>query len=82
MCIGLSKLYEKQGGQGDFLFFLQYVCTVTLQNAPRLERYPPRVAIDNIARITARNNWPVKRVTPKEWKVMKSKPKDAEFEYM
>ena len=73
------KLYKKQGGKDDFLFFLQDVCTLLLQNAPRLERNPSRVAIDNIARLTGRNHWPVKRETREEWKAMKSKPKDAEF---
>ena len=34
------KLYKKQGGKDDFLFFLQDVCTL-LQNAPRLERIQP-----------------------------------------
>ena len=69
------KLYKKQGGKDDFLFFLQDVCTLLLQNAPRLERNPSRVAIDNIARLTGRNHWPVKRETPEEWKAMKSKTK-------
>ena len=69
------KLYKKQGWKDDFLFFLQDVCTLLLQNAPRLERNPSRVAIDNIARLTGRNHWPVKRVTPEEWKAMKSKTK-------
>ena len=69
------KLYKKQGGKDDFLFFLQDVYTLLLQNAPRLERNPSRVAIDNIARLTGRNHWPVKRETPEEWKAMKSKTK-------
>ena len=69
------KLYKKQGGKDDFLFFLQDVCTLLLQNAPRLERNPSRVAIDNIARLTGRNHWPVKRETPEEWKAMNSKTK-------
>ena len=34
-----------------------------------------RVAIDNIARLTGRNHWLVKRETPEEWKAMKSKTK-------
>ena len=67
------KLYKKQGGKDDFLFFLQDVYTLLLQNAPRLERNPPRVAIDNIARLTGMHHWPVKRETPEEWKAMKSK---------
>ena len=67
------KLYKKQRGKDDFLFFLQDVCTLFLQNAPRLERNPSRVAIDNIARLTGRNHWSVKRETPEEWKAMKSK---------
>ena len=65
------KLYKKQGGKEDFLFFLQDECTLLLQNAPRLERNPSRVAIDNIARLTGRNHWPVKREIPEEWKAMK-----------
>ena len=65
------KLYKKHGGKDDFLFFLQDVCTLLLQNAPRLERNPSRVAIDNNVRLTGRNHWPVKRETPEEWKAMK-----------
>ena len=69
------KLYKKQGGKDDFLLFLQDVCTLLLQNAPRLEGNPSRVAIDSIARLTARNQWSVKRKTPEEWKAMKLKTK-------
>ena len=50
------KLYKKQGGKDDFLFFPQDVCTLLLQNTPRLERHPSRVAIDNIARLTGKNH--------------------------
>ena len=60
------KLYKKQGGKDCFLFFLQDVCTLFLQNAPTLEGNPSRVTIDNIARLTGRNHWPVKRQTPEE----------------
>ena len=67
------KLYKKQGGKDDFLFFLQGVCTSHLQNAQRLERNPSRVAIDNIARPTGRNHWPVKKETPEEWKAKNQK---------
>ena len=49
--------------------------TLLLQNAPKLERNPSRVAIDHIARLTDRKHWPVKRETPEEWKAMKSKTK-------
>ena len=69
------KLHKKEGGKDDFLFFLQHVCPLLLQNTPRLERNPFRVAIDNIARLTGRNHCPVKRETPEEWKAMKSKTK-------
>ena len=69
------KLYKKQGGKDDFLFFLQDLCTLLLQNAPRLERKPSRVAINSIARLTGRNHWPVERETHEEWKVIKSKTK-------
>ena len=55
------KLYKKEGGKDDLLFFLQDVCTLLPQNAPRLERNPSRVAIDNFARLTGRNHWPDKR---------------------
>ena len=55
-------------------FFLQDVCKLPLQNAPGLERNPSRVAIDNIARLTGRNHWPIKGETHEEWKAMKSKP--------
>ena len=65
------KLYKREGGKDDLLSFLQYICTSHLQNAPRLERNPSRVAMDNIARLTGRNHWPVKRETTKEWKAMK-----------
>ena len=60
-----QHLYKKQGGKDDFLF-LQDVCTLLLQNVPRLERNPSRVATHNIARLTGRNHWPVKRETPEE----------------
>ena len=69
------KLYKKQEGKDNFLFVLQDVCTVLLQNAPGLERNPSRVATDNIAKLTGRNHWPVKRETPEEWKAVKSKTK-------
>ena len=49
------------------------MCTLNLQNAPRLERNQSRVGIENIARLTGRNNWPVKRETPEEWRAIKSK---------
>ena len=65
------KLYKKQGGKYDFLFFLQNECTLLFQNAARLERSPSRVPIDNIARQKGRNHWPVKRETHVEWKAMK-----------
>ena len=69
------KLYKKQEGKEAFLFFLQDICTLLLQNATRLERNPCKVAIDNIARLTERNHWPIKRETPEERKAMKSKTK-------
>ena len=69
------KLYKKQGGNDDFPFFLQDVCTLLLQYVPRLERKSSRVAIDNTARLAGRNHWPVKRKTPEECKTMKSKTK-------
>ena len=75
MCIGFSQIVKKQGGQDDFLFFLQDVCILLLQNAPRLARNPSRVAIDDIARLTGSNHWPVKRETPEEGKAMKAKTK-------
>ena len=65
------KLYKTQGGKDDFFFFLKDVCTLLLQNAPRLERNLSRVAIDNSARLTGRNHWPFKRETPEERKAMK-----------
>ena len=34
-----------------------------------------RPAVDNIARLTGRNHWPVGRETPAEWKGAKSKLK-------
>ena len=58
--LAAHKLYNKEGGEEDFPFFLQDVCPLLLQNAPRFERNPSRVAIDNIARYTGRNDWPVK----------------------
>ena len=59
----------------SFSFF-----TLLLQNAPRLERNPSRVAIDNIARLTGRNHWPVKRKTPEEWETMKPKTKNQKMQ--
>ena len=75
MCIGFSQIVQETRRERWFPFFLQDVCTLLLQNTPRLERNPSRVAIDNIARLTVRNHWPVKRETPEEWKAMKSKTK-------
>ena len=60
------KLYKKEGGKDDFPFFLQDVCTLFLQNVPRLERNPSRFLKDNIARLTERKPW-------------NQNPKDAEF---
>ena len=77
--LAFHKLYKKQGGKNDFLFFLQYICTLLLQNSLRLERNSSSVAIDNIARLTGRNHWPVKRETLEEGKPGYQKPKDAEF---
>ena len=73
------KLYKQQGGKDHLLFFLQDVCTLLLQNAPRLERNPSRVAIDNIARLTGRNHWTVKEKLMKNGKPWNQKRKDAEF---
>ena len=61
MCIDFSQTGQETWRKDDFLFFLQDVCTLLLQNAPRLEINSSRVAIDNIARLTGRNCWPVKR---------------------
>ena len=70
-------MYKKNGGKNDFLFFLQDLCTLLLQNAPRLERAPGRAPIDNVARLTGRNHWHTKRVSPEGWKGMQSRTKDC-----
>ena len=77
--LAADKLYKKPEGKDNFLSFLQDVCTLIHQNALSLERNPSTVAIDNIARLTGRNHWPVKRETPQEWKPWNQKPKGAEF---
>ena len=47
--LAAHKLYEIEGRNDGFLFFLQDVFIFCVQNAPKLERNPSRVAIDNIA---------------------------------
>ena len=71
--LAAHKLNVKQGRNGGFIFILQDVYTRLLQYTSILERNPSSIAINNIARLTGRNHWPVKRETPEEWKAMKSK---------
>ena len=73
--LSAHKLYRLNGGKDVFLYFLLDVCSQLLLNAPRLERPMRRLAVDNIARLTGRNHWPERRVTPAEWKGPKSKLK-------
>ena len=64
------KLNKTAVGKDDFLSFLQYISTL-LQNAPILGRISSSIDIYNIAILTGRNDWPVKRETPEEWKAMR-----------
>ena len=75
LCIGFLQIVQQTRREGDFLSFLQDKCTLLFQNALILERNPSSLAIDNIAGLTGRNHWPLKRETLQEWKAMKSKTK-------
>ena len=73
--LSAHKLYKKEGGKDDFLFFL-----LLLQNAPWLERDLSRVAIDNISRLTGMNRCLSNDKSPEEWKAHEIKTwKNSEF---
>ena len=76
--LAAHKLYKKEGGKEEFIYFLLDICTQLLQNAPRLQgqRCPPA---DNIIRLTGRNHWPAKRGSPESGKECSQEPNGVEY---
>ena len=68
------KLYKKEGGKDDFLYFLLEVCTQLIQYSRRFEG-PRRPPSDKITKLTGQNQWSAKRGSPENWKGMQSTTK-------
>ena len=73
--IASPKLYkEKRRRRKKNSYFSITLCAYLVQNAPRLQG-PRRQSVDNVAIVTERNHWQLKRDSPKNQKAMQSRTK-------